>query len=93
MKSDKKQLREDILKAISGKPPGVIFSNLIIQVAGIEYEGKKFSKATVRREIERLGAEGWLTIRNSVLIYPTEKCRKHIEKLNQVTEEGDLSGC
>jgi hypothetical protein len=81
MKNDKKLLREGILKAIVVTPPGVIFSNLIIQVASIEYEGKNFSKATVRREIERLGAEGWLTIRNSVLIYPTEKCRKFVGKL------------
>lgn len=88
MKSDKKLLREGILKAIVVTPPGVIFSNLISQVAGTEFECKKFSKATVRREIERLGAEGWLSIRNSVLIYPTEKCRKHVGKLkNQTSQE------
>ena len=62
--------------------------NPVSQVAAKEFEGKKFSKATVRREIERLGAEGWLTIRNSVLIYPTEKCRKYVGMLeNQVPNQ------
>jgi hypothetical protein len=86
MKSNKKQLREEIRKAITITPPGVIFANLVSQVAAKEFEGRKFSKATVRREVERLGAEGWLTIRNSVLIYPTEKCRKFVEKFRNQTQ-------
>jgi hypothetical protein len=88
MKIDETRLREDILKAIVVEPPGIIFTNLINDLSTREYEGKKFSKATVRRKIERLGAEGWLTIRNSVLIYPTEKCRKHVGKIGNLAPSG-----
>ena len=87
MKSDKKQLREEIRKAVTVTPPGIIFANLVGQVAAKEIEGKKFSKATVRREIVRLGAEGWLTIRNSVIIYPTEKCRKFVRGIGKTASD------
>ena len=49
MKNDKKLLREEIRKTIVVTPPGVIFANLVSQVAAKEFESKKFSKATVRR--------------------------------------------
>ena len=76
MRDKQSELNVTILGAIC-KHPGITIAQVVENVSQKLPEGTKPpSKDTIRRRIYRLGALGFLSLRQEITIYPTQKGRE-----------------
>ncbi len=90
MSGEKGTLNQDVLAEVCHKP-GQTVSQVIETIFERSSKSGFPSKDTIRRRIYRLGALGYLWVRQQVVIYPTEKAKKavgHVEAFQNSVNSG-----